>query len=323
MNILFLYKHKRSFVDVDYQILSKHHNVTPFYFSGFACIPKLLLEIRKADVIFIWFASYHTFITSLLTKKPKIIVTGGYDVAGESKINYGLMLSPIWRRMVSFILNRASTIISVSQFNKKELEEHLGIGDSKVVYNCVDSDKFKPSGKKDTNMIITVGYIKEETWIRKGFSKFVELARYSKEQNAHYQFVVVGKVEHSMKDTINKATENLDNITFLGYVSDEKLISLYQKAKVYCQLSYYESYGIAPAEAMLCNCIPIVTNRTALPEVVGDKGFKVPYNSIYDTFEALEEASSSKKRPRKHIINSFSLKKREEEIERILDEYTN
>ena len=325
MKVLFVYKHKRTFVENDIKILSKHYDVTLFFFSGLRCIPKLLLELHKTDIIFIWFASYHAFITSILSKKPKIVVTGGYDVAGEREIKYGLMLRPTTKRMVRYVLNKADKILSVSYFNKKELEKHLGITRSVVVYNGVDIEKFKPSKniKKKKNLILTVGYVNKENWIRKGVFEFSSLAFYSRLKEKQYQFVVVGKVSQDVKNKIKYITEKTDNIRFMGYLPFEQLLTLYQQAKVYCQLSYYESYGLAPAEAMACGCIPVVTEKTALPEVVGEKGFKVLYGTTQPVMQAIEFASKSDFDTRKHIIDNFSLEKREEKLKEILDEYTN
>ena len=53
------------------------------------------------------------------------------------------------------------------------------------------------------------------------------------------------------------------------------MVSFFQKAKVYCQLSRAEAFGVSIAEAMHFNCFPIVTNEGAMPEVIGDLGLIV------------------------------------------------
>jgi glycosyltransferase involved in cell wall biosynthesis len=105
-------------------------------------------------------------------------------------------------------------------------------------------------------------------------------------------------------------------VIFTGYVSDELLVALYRKAKVYCQLSAHESFGVALAEAMACGCVPVVTNRYALPEVVGDAGFYVPYGDPKAAAEAVRQALKSNKgtRARERIQKYFSLKAREQKL---------
>ena len=128
-------------------------------------------------------------------------------------------------------------------------------------------------------MVITVSGINENTVKRKGLENFVISARYLTDVN----FVVIGKwMDNSIQHLKSIAPPNVD---FTGLVSDDELIQWYQKANVYCQLSRYESFGMAPAEAMCCECTPVVTNNAAFPEVVGDTGYYVPYDNPEATAE--------------------------------------
>ena len=68
-------------------------------------------------------------------------------------------------------------------------------------------------------------------------------------------------------------------ITFTGKVSDEKLISIYQKASILVLPSLYEGFGLPPLEAMACGCPCVVSNVASLPEVCGDA---VLYCDPYD-----------------------------------------
>lgn len=61
----------------------------------------------------------------------------------------------------------------------------------------------------------------------------------------------------------------------LGYVPDDLLPTLYSGAKVFVYPSLYEGFGLPPLEAMACGTPVIVSNRSSLPEVVGDVGLKV------------------------------------------------
>lgn len=317
MKILFFYKHKSSFIFKDIELLSKHYDVAPFFFSGLRCIPKLILALHRTNLIFIWFASYHAFLATLLSRKPKIIVTGGYDVASVPSIKYGLLQHPVFKHMVKYILKRATRIISVSEFNKQELVKNLNITNSIMILNCADTSTYKSSGKKE-NIVLTVGNVNKETWIRKGISKFVEVAQ---ELNSDIQFIIIGKIDSSMESTTQQLTKSIPNLTFTDYVSDKELLKHYQRAKVYCQLSRYESFGIAPAEAMLCECVPVVTEQTALPEVVGDTGFYASYDNLPSMKDAIHEAlrSNKGKQARERVLKLFSPEIREAKLKEVID----
>jgi glycosyltransferase involved in cell wall biosynthesis len=317
--IFFLYKHDRSFVHQDAVILSKYFNVIRFYYKGIFSIPAMLWKLRKADMAYIWFASYHAFILAFLSKKPFVVVTGGYDVAGDKEIRYGLMLNPVFRWMVGFVLKRAKTILSVSNFNKEELERHLGL-DGRLVYNCIDGDRFKPGDKKE-NIVLTVGNVNRETWKRKGIDLFCELSTFF-EYKKNVRFVVAGRIDSSARLKVIHAEADYPNVEFTDYISDEELLGFYQRAKVYCQLSFYESFGVSPAEAMLCDCIPIVSNRGALPEVVKDAGVVVNYYNMGEIACAVNKALKAKRKGvyRKRIMETFSVSRREKELVKVVEE---
>jgi glycosyltransferase involved in cell wall biosynthesis len=69
------------------------------------------------------------------------------------------------------------------------------------------------------------------------------------------------------------------NIFLTGYISDDKLIRLYRKAKLFVYPTFYEGFGLPPLEAMSCGCPVVVSNVASLPEVCGNAAYYVdPYN---------------------------------------------
>ena len=50
------------------------------------------------------------------------------------------------------------------------------------------------------------------------------------------------------------------------------LVRHYKRAKIYCQFSRSESFGVSIVEAINFGCIPIVTNVGGMPEIVENNG---------------------------------------------------
>jgi len=68
-------------------------------------------------------------------------------------------------------------------------------------------------------------------------------------------------------------------VLFIGPVPNEKLVPFYCGADFFVFLSLYESFGIPLIKTMACGTPVISSNRTAMPEIVGDAGLLVyPYN---------------------------------------------
>jgi len=315
VRILFVYYFQLpTFVRKDLEILKRYFEVKDLRVPTFRNplnILKLLLWTARVDLVYTWFAGTNAFFAvlfSMLLRKKSLVVIGGYDAAYVPEINYGSLLSPLERVKVKFVLRHASMVLPVSRSTAVEMLRVVKAKKFEIVYNGVDVGRFKPLGKKE-DLVITVANITESTVKRKGLDVFVKTAAFLPE----IRFVLIGKYDSSVQQLRKIA---VSNVVFTGYLSNEALLNYYRKAKVYCQLSAHEGFGVALAEAMACGCVPVVTRRYALPEVVGDAGFYVPYNDPKATAEAIKKALKSDKgiRARERIQKYFPMKAREKKL---------
>lgn len=315
IKVLFVYWSPSTFIQRDLNILRKHFEVRVL---GRANIKSPIFWLKAftgslwADVTFSWFASPPALVIVLLSKifrTKSIVVVGGYEVANEPEIGYGGMLNPVTRTMVKFTLKHADKILAVSEFSKKEILRCSSPKDIKLVYHGVDCSKFKPNNKKG-DLVITVGTISNDVVKLKGIEFFVRAAKYLPK----VRFIVVGEIKDRSIQHLKSVSPS--NVQFTGFIPNSKLITLYRRAKVYCQLSLRESFGVALAEAMACRCVPVVTDRGAIPEVVGDIGFYVPYGDPGTTARVIKKAlrSMKGKKARARIKKNFTFKKREREL---------
>ena len=82
---------------------------------------------------------------------------------------------------------------------------------------------------------------------------------------------------------------NKDVIIRAGYVEDLDLPVLYSGAEWFVYTSQYEGFGLPPLEAMQCGCPVITSNNSSLPEVVGDAGLMIDWDSDEQHIEAYEK----------------------------------
>jgi len=71
-----------------------------------------------------------------------------------------------------------------------------------------------------------------------------------------------------------------DRIRFLGFVSDDDLLHLYNACELFCFPSFYEGFGLPVLEAMACGAAVACSNTSAVPEVADGAALLFnPYNA--------------------------------------------
>lgn len=303
-----------SFVKKDYQILDKYFDVKAHWFNGrkrgLFDLPRIISGILTTDLNVSWFAytqAYYAVYFSKLFNKKSIIIVGGFDVSEEETLDKNFSERRI--KDLKYTLNNATTVLAVSERLRKKALRFTNRKDVQLIYHGFDYEFFKPSGEKE-NLVITVGYVKQDNLLRKGHEAFVRAAEYCPE----IKFALIGDhLDNSIDYLKSIASPNVD---FPGWVSDDELVKYLQKAKVYVQVSAHEGFGLSLAEAMLCECVPVVTDRGAIPEVVGDAGYYVPFNDPKATAEFIKFAMHSDKGrlSRERIKSLYPLSKRENEL---------
>lgn len=78
------------------------------------------------------------------------------------------------------------------------------------------------------------------------------------------------------------------DIRFLGRVADDDLLWLYNHAAVFAYPSFFEGFGFPPLEAQACGCPVAASNRSSLPEILGDSALLADPWRIGELVGALE-----------------------------------
>lgn len=98
-----------------------------------------------------------------------------------------------------------------------------------------------------------------------------------------------GQWDYFVKEmTKNGIKLNSESIVRAGYIDDEDLPVLYSNAEWFVYTSQYEGFGLPPLEAMQCGCPVITSNNSSLPEVVGDAGIMIDWDSEEQHIDAYE-----------------------------------
>lgn len=166
---------------------------------------------------------------------------------------------------------KASKIVTVSNFSKGELLSHLHVPDSKieVVHNPLPPNLSAP-GSSDISKIehpylLTVG----KDYHHKNLKTAVQALSNHLEQ-LHLVFAGFDAPPDHPLRLLAESLGVEDRVHFAGYVSEERLATLYSEAEIYIHPSRYEGFGFPLIEAMYYGTPVVSSDAASLPEVGGD-----------------------------------------------------
>ncbi len=151
--------------------------------------------------------------------------------------------------MHKMIIKKSDAVIAVSNHIKSEIIKQYRVDGSKifVIYNGVDTDKFKPAGKRKINVAIWVGDNPE----LKQLNKTIDYAK-----RHRMKLIVVG---------VNGI--NTEDVEYIGKIPPEKMPEIYNKANVLLFFSKAEGHPLVPLEAMASG-LSVVASKESNIEII-------------------------------------------------------
>ncbi len=188
---------------------------------------------------------------------------------------------------------RARTVLTVSEFSKREIVARLGVHPDRVVVvrHGITRPAETPAVEARPPMVLFVGSI----FNRRRVPDLIRAFASATADLPDARLEIVGDNRtHPHQDLAALAREQhvTDRVTLRSYVSDEQLRALYAKARVFAFLSEYEGFGLTPLEA-LAHWVPIVVLDTPVArEVYEDAAIYVQAGDVDAAAEALKRLLS-------------------------------
>lgn len=194
-------------------------------------------------------------------------------------------MSMLRRRTLEFFVpqsaRRAHTVVTVSEFSKREIVSQLGVEPNKVV---VTYSGPRPPGVSTNGGSVSSPRFRE---ISPGVEYIIAFSSMSPNKNlerllhayallrergtAPFKLVLVGHLLSGSRLLELAGRLHLgDSLVATGYVDDQSLTPLLQQARVLAFPSLYEGFGVPVLEAMKCG-VPVACSKAgSLPEIAGE-----------------------------------------------------
>lgn len=188
-------------------------------------------------------------------------------------------------------LRGADRVIAPSEASRRQVLEGYGLSPAKVVtvpYG-VDVDRFRPN-RTGGRALVQCCLGEDRPYVlftsvvhpRKNLGALREaMSRLARAGYPHALALVASPAldRPDSDDLQREAVAHLpgapNRIAVVSDPTDDDLAALMAEADVYCLPSLFEGFGLTALEAMACGTPVVVSDRGALPEVVGDAGLVV------------------------------------------------
>jgi len=187
-----------------------------------------------------------------------------YNDPKERRIKAALLRNSLNQRIQRWVeeypirKGQYSRIVAISDMVKNHMKEYYGLKDDNIniVYNGVDTDKFKPNGQKTgekLKILFSAGNFR-----LKGLLPLLHTAGQIVKDRKDFRVVVMGRGRKERYEATIKHLEIKDVVTFLGETSSPD--EVYRDAHICAHPTFYDACSLTTMEAMASG-LPTITTR--------------------------------------------------------------
>lgn len=296
---------------VDKEMLNNNYDQVIICSNFFSFLKNIFI----VDHVYAWWWHRSVIIITIsrLLQK-KVFVTGAIHLNDFKQKNFYVKKNIIYKIAITLSLKFSSKSLFISNHQFKEISNHFKFKNLFVLRSSLNEHSSSQLEKKikDKKIYIekqpykkkliycTIIWHLKSQYIRKGLFETINAFErlFLENPNNKFQYIIAGKDGPD----INYLKEYINNLKSKNFISIRLNISNKEKEELlfysdyYVQPSHYEGFGNAVLEAMSNACIPIVSNKTSQPEVVGKSGIIVKKISIDEIHNTLKYTYSINKK---------------------------
>jgi len=203
----------------------------------------------------------------------------------------------ILKTLYKISLNKADGIILLSQNSKSIILRNIKKHTTSIVishgvderYFCAKNQNQNLNFLKNKLKLVYISTICDY----KNQINLLEALFILKKKGYNIQLDLIGNIDKKFKYFFYQKIKNLKlskNINLIGHLAKDELVKILKKNNVIIFPSKFETFGISLLESMASSKLILCSNKSAMPEILGDAGLYFdPYNpdSISECIENL------------------------------------
>jgi len=256
-----------------------------FSFSGIF-FPGLFKAVRKSDADLFHIHGYrHPFnFVNYFTKKPCLMTLHWPNYPKGIRSKWVESLIPLFDKSVGkLVLKKFNKLLAVSGSEVDWIKNNFNIENVDITPNGIpkdylkkrNGDRFRSKLNVSKNKLVV--FCLSRIHKSKGFDQVVKIAKYFPD----VKFVFAG-VDGGFKEELIKMSSELNNIVFMGELSEEEKLECLNGCDIFIHPSRYEAFGIVILEAFSQGACVLSSDRGGLPWVVGDSGLTYKCDDLND-----------------------------------------
>lgn len=216
----------------------------------------------------------------------------------------GIINRSLGKMVMQKAFDYSDLLIFISKAVEKSFEAKFNIKNKKkaIIYNGI-SEKFFTEKRNVKNNITTITFVGRLSYV-KGVDILIKAFKEVGEKNNNIYLTIVGDGEE--KERLISLVKELnveDKVKFVGHQSN--VIEWLDNVEIFVYPSIWEEgFGISVVEAMSRGCIPIVSNKGGLIEIVenGKNGIVLNKDDSKELAIAIEEVLNMNNEEKNKII---------------------
>jgi glycosyltransferase involved in cell wall biosynthesis len=189
-------------------------------------------------------------------------------------VEHGVLGRVYARSVIGRACKNSDIILTVSEFSKSDISELFPKFKNKirVVYNGIDRSVYKPLPKSEVENFRKGKSLPDE------FMLYVGALKRHKNPGAlanavnklAIPLVILSNDDAIFEGKLYPEIKDKNLLKLIQLENEKEIVALYNSATLLFHPSLYEGFGLPPLEAMSCGLPVVCSNKTSLPEVVGD-----------------------------------------------------